>query len=539
MGIKIVTAEQMRELERRAETIGLPSPVLMENAGLSVAREIRRYLGEVFQRRALVLVGPGNNGGDGLVAARHLRDWGAIVANYIWDRKIDGDLNYRLTQDRAIRTIWHHQDDPDATALRQMAGDVDVIIDALLGTGRARPITDGLRLMTTTVQEVLDQTRHRRSRKPVLVAVDLPTGLNADTGDLDPAAIHADLTVTLGYPKQGLLRFPGAKAVGRMSVGSIGLPGTLATEITSELSTAEQISDTLPARPLEANKGTFGRLIVVAGSASYVGAAALAAAAATRVGAGLVTVAAPSSIYPILAAKLTETTFLPLAEGDPGSIGLEAAEQLREALPRYDTLLLGCGLGRAPGTAAFVRRLLSDVLPTWRRPAVLDADALNILSEQSDWRKLLPTRCVLTPHPGELSRLSGDSIEDIQHDREAVASRYAAEWQTCLLLKGAFTVAAEPGGQIRINPMANPGLASAGTGDVLAGAVAGLLVQGLSAYEAAVGGAYVHGAAGELVRRRIGDSGLIASDLLPALPEAIRLIRTGAAQELGGLLLER
>ncbi|MFH1002715.1 MAG: NAD(P)H-hydrate dehydratase, partial [Chloroflexota bacterium] len=295
-----------------------------------------------------------------------------------------------------------------------------------------------------------------------------------------------------------------------------------ADAVTTELITAGWARAALPARPPDANKGTFGRVLVVAGSINYIGAAYLACSGALRVGAGLVTLATASSLQPVLAARLAEATYLPLAEAAPGVIAPQAAETIKEQLDRYDVLLLGCGLGQGPETLEFISGVLfGKELPA----AVLDADALNSLAILPDWWQRLADDAILTPHPGEMARLCGVPVAEVQADRVGIALRAAGEWHMTVVLKGAYTVIAAPDGRCRISLVANPGLASAGTGDVLAGAIAGLAAQGLSRFDAACLGVYLHGQAGEMVRDELGDAGMLASDLLPALPVVIKKLK--------------
>lgn len=508
--MKLVTAADMRRLEEQAAAAGMPASELMERAGLGVARAIRAFLGGVAGKRFLVLVGPGNNGGDGLVAARHLHRWGGQIHLYLLSLRPHDDRNFAVTCQEGIPFTGAG---PDALpALKGLLSGADAVVDAVLGTGRVRPL-EGL------FRDSLLAVGSARAAQPGLavIAVDLPSGVDADTGAADPATPRADLTLTLGLPKRGLYAPPGAGLAGRVEVVDIGLPP--ADEVPTELLDAQWAASALPPRPATAHKGTFGRLLVAAGSARYVGAAYLACMGACRVGAGLVTLAAPASLHPVLAAKLTEATHLPLPEAPPGFLCGEAVAPLVEELPRYNALLIGCGLGQGPGTATFVEGLLSllgDI------PSVWDADGLNLLAALPSWPQRLPRGAVLSPHPAEMARLSGQAVEDIQRDRIEVTRELARRWQKVVVLKGAYTVVASPEGRVRLSPFANPTLASAGTGDVLAGAVGGLLAQGLPPFDAAALGVYLHGLAGELVRKEMGQAGTLASDLLPALPQTIK-----------------
>jgi len=519
--LKIVTPDEMREIEQRAADSGLPWNALMENAGLSIARHIKAWLGTVVHHQFVILVGPGNNGGDGLVTARHLHDWGARVHVYLCTERSADDQNYAIVRQRGIPCIIA-TDDLQLANLDSLLPLTGVVVDAIFGTGKVRPLAG-------TVKDILDRVRQaRKARRDLrLVAVDLPSGVDAATGTADAACLPADLTVTLGYPKTGLYSFPAHDLLGQLVVGGIGLPEELAQDIATELVTDTYVKSALPSRPRNAHKGTFGRVLVCAGSLNYVGAAYLACEGAIRVGAGLVTLAMARSLQPILASKLTEVTYAPLPESEPGYIDSEAYRVLHEALADYDVLLMGCGLSQHPGVPDFVHRSLLDMPPSLSPPLVLDADALNSLASTPDWWQRLKQDAILTPHPGEMARLTGLSTDEISQDRLTTAQVRAAQWGKTVVLKGAHTVVASPDGNVRVSPVASAGLASAGTGDVLAGTIAGLLAQGLTPFAAATCGVYLHGKAGELVEAELGDAGMAAGDLLTALPRVIKSIKEG------------
>jgi hydroxyethylthiazole kinase-like uncharacterized protein yjeF len=513
--MKILTAQQMRNTDKACIEQGTPASVLMENAGKAVAEETRSVLGSPANQHVLCLVGGGNNGGDGLVAARYLKDWGYRTSVYLCSAREPDDENLKLVKERNIPCIDAAKD-KDLEEFDVLLASATCIIDALLGTGRMRPL-EGL------FNEVLEKASAvRDSRKVKIIAVDLPSGMDADTGTVDPACPYADVTVTLAFPKPGLYNFPGAGRAGKLKIADIGIPESLTDDVTTELFTEDLARAMLPERPLNANKGTFGRVLVTAGSINYIGAAYLACSGALRVGAGLVTLATTGSLQQILAAKLTETTYLPLPESRPGIVSVEAADIIARHLKQYDVFLLGCGLGQDTSTVEFVSSLiLEKELPL----SVLDADALNILSRIPDWWQWLTDDAILTPHPGEMARLCNLTIDEVQSDRLGIARRFAAEWHKIIVLKGAYTVIANSDGRCRISPFANPGLASAGTGDVLAGVITGLLAQGLSPFDAASLGVYLHGETGDMVRNTLGDTGMIASDLLTALPVVIKQLK--------------
>ncbi|MCS7282188.1 MAG: NAD(P)H-hydrate dehydratase [Anaerolineae bacterium] len=550
--MKVVTVAQMRAIEATSDAAGHTYEMMMERAGYAVARALMARQ-NVEKKRILVLVGPGNNGGDGLVAARYLARAGADVVCYLArPRDPQVDPNYRALQEQGIPSLLVDED-PGNARLRKLASMADVVIDALLGTGAAPPLKGAIAQILQVVGEVIrERTRSPVpdlarvggipdppvQRRPLVVAVDGPSGMDFDTGALDDLSLQADLTVTFAYPKQGHFRFPAAAAVGELLVADIGTDPTLAADVDLEVVTPEMVRDWLPPRPLDAHKGTFGRALIVAGSANYTGAARLAGAAAVRAGAGLVTLALPASIHSAVAAGLAEATYL-LLPHELGVLSEPAAEILAEYTRQYDAMLLGPGLGREKETVEFVKALLGGterraagflradegaVQKVFLPPLIVDADGLNILAELPGWPSLLPPQTILTPHPGEMARLMKSTVAEVQADRVEVARRQAREWGHIIVLKGAFTVVAAPDGRTVIEPFANPALATGGTGDVLAGTIVALRAQGLGPFEAAAAGAYLHGLAGELARSSLGRAGVAAGDLPARLPEAWRRV---------------
>lgn len=571
--MKLLTADQMRALEQRADKSGNTYARMMERAGKAVADAIAARL-KPRDTNVLVLVGPGNNGGDGLVCARYLHDAGARVSLYLWKRvPREDDENYRLCVERKM-PVTRVEDDAEFAALKKLLPDCDVLVDALLGTGVTRPIEGRLKELLAVVKaeiapapllshalgeaegdsrsilrslapllpHMTTRPRDYTTTRPLIVAVDLPSGLNPDTGEIDPAALAADLTVTFAFPKIGQLTFPGANAVGELVVADIGIPEEWASAVRLEVASAREVAARLPARPRDAHKGTFGRAMICAGSVNYTGAAFLAGSAATRAGAGLVTLALARTIYPMIAAALHETTFLVLPD-DLGVLIPDAVKILRERLGDYDALLIGPGFGRDPKTIEFVQQLLGletkaktqvgfatksmehgGTQGNWP-PLVIDADALFALARSGEWwRRLPPNAAILTPHPGEMATLCGLTPVVVQAERIGIAKKYAAEWRQVVVLKGAHTVVAAPDGRVTLLPFATPALATAGTGDVLAGTMVALLAQKLEPFDAAVVGAYLHGLAGEMAGREIGKAGVVAGDLLARLPETIRKV---------------
>jgi NAD(P)H-hydrate epimerase len=518
--MKIVTAEQMQQIDRRCAENGLPTKTLMENAGRAVAGVVKQILGSPIGQQVLMLVGPGNNGGDGLVAARYLREWGAGVTVYLGGSRPPDDPNLKLVIDLGITCIdGNAADGPDRFG--ETLKEATAVIDAFFGTGQSRPLTGGL----VPVLEAVARAKQEHSQL-WLIAVDLPSGMNADSGEVDPASLRCDATVTLGFPKFGLYSLPGAEYAGRVYIVDIGIPEQLALGIDVELITRSWCRSVLPLRPLGANKGSFGRLMIAAGSINYIGAACLAAGGALRIGTGLVTLATPRSLVPVIAARLTETTYLPLPESRAGQVLPEAARTVEAQLADYNVLLAGCGLGYDRSVVRFLGALVLKP----RRPLpylVLDADALNVLAKIDNWWQYLPDDAILTPHPGEMARLTGLSVDEVQAERIDVARRFAGQWNKTIVLKGAYTVIANPDGMVNISGTANPGLSTAGTGDVLAGVIAGLVAQSLPLFDAAALGVYLHAQAGEWVREEMGDMGMLASDLPGRLPLVVKQLKEG------------
>ncbi len=513
--MRVVNVSEMRDIEERANRdYGLTSHILMEHAGRSVAESLAKRLGTKIDKcPILILVGPGNNGGDGRVMGRYLSQWGARVSYYLWkERRLEGEP--AATSSSPDTATAGAGDEALLAVMRESS----VVVDALLGTGTSRPLD-------TTMRQLLALVRGEKARRPelLILALDLPTGLNADTGAVDEGTLAADITVTLAFPKQGLLFFPGASYVGELEIGGIGLPAELAVPPGLTLLDADMVRNMLPRRPLDSNKGTYGKVMVVAGSAAYPGSAFLAASAAGRIGAGLVTLAVTPEMAPIYAVKLSETTFhlLPPSSETPGG----RAESLLAALHGYRALLIGPGLGQSDATRTFLLAIFAGILrlPEDTRPRILvDADGLNNLAATPRWWEQLPAETVITPHPGEMARLrNGAPVSGGSIDRLQISQSSARDWNVTLVLKGAHTLIAGAGSSLSINVPANPLLATAGTGDVLAGTIAGLLAQGLAPVDAACAGVYLHSRSGLQVAQRIGDAGLLASDLLPELPLAL------------------
>ncbi len=508
--MKLVTASEMRELDRRAiADLGIPSLVLMENAGRTTFQILRREFpappGEVA-----VLAGRGNNGGDGFVVARYLANHGIPVAVFLLGErdKVRGDarVNLDILAHLGV-TVAEILTNADLNPAIHRLAKAGLIVDALLGTGLNSPVKG---LMATLVE------RLNHLRAPVL-AVDIPTGLSADTGEVLGVALKARVTVTFGWPKLGQIVPPGRDYTGRLWV-DISIPPELAHDMNLELAEAPDLRTLLPPRPFGSNKGTFGHLLVLAGSEGKTGAAALASEAGLRAGAGLVTLGIPASLNDILEVKLTEVMTVPLPEAvGVRALGKTALAPIRDFLGEKFTLALGPGLGTHPETRELVCRLVHD-LP---HPMVIDADGVNNLARDTSCLTSAAGPRLLTPHPGELARLVGLSVPEVQARRLEIARETAAKFGITLVLKGAQTLVAAADGRVSLNPTGNPALASGGTGDVLTGLIGGFLAQGLTPWDAARLGVYLHGLAADYFVSRHGLRGMIAGDLLTVFPDVL------------------
>lgn len=515
--MKLATAMQMKEIDHLAiEKYYMPGVALMENAGAAVARETEQLLGGLADRKICIFCGRGNNGGDGFVAARHLANSNAKVKVFLLGEAagLKGDAAlYAGVLTAMGMEIAELITERDWDKARMATAFADCLIDALTGTGFQGDVKDSLALAIDTLN---------RSGKKV-VSVDLPSGVNADTGQIKGLAVKATLTVTFGFPKPGLVLYPGAEYAGKVTVHSIGLPipALVTAPIQQTLLTAAYIRRLLPKRRSDSHKGLHGHTGIIAGSQGFSGAAVLCATGALRAGAGLVTLAVGNSLCGAVEGKLTEAMVRVLPEAGGGAIGLKAAATVDELSAQWDVLAIGPGLGRHPETWAAVREIVKNC----EKPLVIDADGLNALVGYMDVLHQTECLAVLTPHPGEMARLTGLSPLQINQDRIGVARRLAQQSGSIIVLKGAPTVVAFPDGDVYINSTGNPGLATGGTGDVLTGVIAAFIAQGLSSHEAALAGVYVHGLAADIVARD-GMAGMLAGDIARALPAAIMGLTT-------------
>lgn len=505
---KLVSVQEMIVIEKAAAAAGHSYARMLEQAGQSLAEAMLAYSQE-GAKRVLALVGLGNNGGDALVALAELaqRGWKA-TAFLAGDR--DDVYAQRLREEGG--KIYNSAIDTDFAKLAKLICKQDVLLDGLLGTGIQLPLRQPAAQLLAAVGDALALCED----PPLVVAVDCPSGLNVENGEFAPQTLAADVTVCMAAVKAGMLTLPAFALLGELVLGDIGLADDLAewSAIRRQVVDEDMVYAALPARPLDAHKGTFGAALIVAGARNYSGAPLLAAEAAYRVGAGLVTVATPEPVRLVIAGQLPEATWLPLQDED-GWIAADAAMILSPAAGKANAMLLGPGFGLQDCTATFIERLLKENLPH----LVVDADGLKLLGQIKEWPSKLPQNSVLTPHPGEMASLTGLEIGDIQSKRMETAERFAAEWQQIVVLKGAFTVVASPDGHSAVIPAATPALATAGTGDVLAGMITGLRAQGMAAFEAAYAGAWLHAQAGMQAAERLGGvAGVLAGDLIVELP---------------------
>ena len=537
--MKLVSTVEMQKVELEADANGLSYAMMMEHAGLGLAEQVAARYGALRDGGILGLVGSGNNGGDTLVALAKMAEWGWKATAYLVGIRPEADpLLERLATSGG--TIIDGTSDEKFKQLKSTLMNNAIVMDGILGTGIKLPLRGTVKNILGYAQKFIAQLES----KPVIVAVDCPSGVDCDNGEAAKESMSADMTVTMAAVKIGLLRFPANNLIGELSIVGIGLDdhdkrSETWQSIKKQVATATQVRNYLPVRERDAHKGTFGTALIIAGSVNFTGAALLAGKAAYRVGVGLVTLGVPSPLHPALAGQFPEGTWL-LLPHEMGVIAEGAAEIVLQNLGNASALLIGPGFGLEDTTKKFVNNLLSTspglkkssigfISPSLKGldadnkklpPLVIDADGLKLLAQITDWTSIVDKPAVLTPHPGEMAILTGLEVGEIQKDRIAVAETYAETWGHVVVLKGANTVIAEPGGRTAVVPVANPALARAGTGDVLAGIITGLRAQGLGAFESAVSGSWIHAQSGLLSARRMGTStAVLAGDLVDSLPE--------------------
>jgi hydroxyethylthiazole kinase-like uncharacterized protein yjeF len=522
--VKVLTAAQMREADRlTTERYGIPGIELMENAGTAICEFLREKFADLTSRKILVLCGKGNNGGDGLVVARLLKDFGssAVVLLFANPGSVEGDAAANLKRwQQGIGELYVVTSEAEWHSARPALAEADLIVDALLGTGLRGPV-EGL---LGAVIEDLNAARAKRRGKMIVVAVDMPSGLASDSQDFGGPVVAADFTVTLTAPKVGQLVLPHSPCCGELVVKDIGTPSELLESDTHLkihwIEPAEFRALPLARDPV-ANKGTYGHALIVAGSLGKSGAAILAARGALRSGAGLVTVATPQDVLPIVAGGMPEMMTAPLASTEGGTASLRNLDYGRfsEILEGKSVLAIGPGLSMQSETQQFIRLVVGQT----ELPIILDADGLNAYEGAADTlNERHAAALVLTPHPGEMARLLGVTVKEVQARRLEIALEAAGRWRAHVILKGFHTILATPSGHAYINTTGNAGMATGGTGDALTGILAGLTAQfGVEDWARVLSlGVYLHGLAGDIAASRVGEAPLIASDLIDAIPEA-------------------
>jgi NAD(P)H-hydrate epimerase len=510
----IVTAQEMKEMDRLTiESFGIPGIVLMENAARGATDALFRHFPNVHNMKVGVAAGRGNNGGDGFVVARYLSNAGVSVGVYLLSgrEKVRGDAAANLKLLDRMKVPVHEIAGVDAfRSYQDGMKNCDLWVDAMLGTGLASQVRGLFEQMIALLNG---------GGAPVL-SVDIPSGLDSDTGKPRGSCVRATVTVTFGLPKIGHVVFPGLEFVGKLEVVDIGIPPDVVDEVAPNhyLLTRSMIRGAFRARDAQSHKGSTGHLLVIGGSPGKTGAAIMTSQAAMRVGAGLVTLGLPESLNVAAESHLIEVMTEPLPENADHTLGLSAHQKVLRQLGSKNVLAIGPGMGTAKSTRNLVRRLIQ----TSKIPVVIDADGLNALVGGLSFLRKLKVPVVLTPHPGEMARLVGKTASKIQKNRIGEARRFSANYGVHLVLKGARTVIAHPDGAVFVNPTGNPGMASGGMGDVLTGIISGLMVQGIPVWEAVNAGVYLHGCAADALVRRMGPTGFLASDLMALLPSEIR-----------------
>jgi len=513
--MKVVTGAEMKEIDRYTiEEVGISGLVLMENAGREVAQAAVELLDNLNGNLVIVLAGKGNNGGDGFVVSRLLIEQGFEVKTILLGKKedISGDAKVNLEiLDKLEAKIWEISSKEEVLELKLLVDKTDLIVDALLGTG----IKGELRGLYPEVITLVNNS------PTAVIAVDIPSGIEADTGRVVDTAIEADETITFALPKIGTILYPGADFVGNLKVVDIGIPQMVITkqEFKIDLITSKLVNDLLPIRVADSHKGSYGKLLLVAGSTGMTGAATLATQASLKIGAGLVTLGVPRSLNPILEIKLTEAMTYPLGESKEGILSRESVIEIKKLLNDRDVLAIGPGLTANDEIGYIVNHLLEKT----DKPMVVDADGLNVIYDLNILKgRTVPT--VLTPHPGELSKLINQPIEAIRVNSIEIAKDFAREYNVILVLKGARTIIATPQGEIYVNSTGNSGMATGGSGDVLTGLISGLLAQGIDGRSATIIGVYLHGLAADLAAEELTEYSLLPSDIIDYLPQALRTV---------------
>ncbi len=507
---RLASAEEMRELDRRTiEEFGLPGELLMEAAARGVFNYLEREYAHVDD--ALIFCGKGNNGGDGFAIGRLLLNRGAEVTAILLGKKKDVKGDAKLNLDRFLKSggeLLEVERESELDDLLERMSGSGLVVDAIFGTGLSSAVTGVAARAIALINAV-----SLECGMPV-IAVDIPSGVNGSTGEVRGDAVRADATVTFGLAKVGHYTYPGAHYVGELEVVDIGIPSSFCEQIRTFAVSDETALSLIQPRPADSHKGGNGHAVIFAGSPGKTGAAALTGLAALRAGAGLVTLAVPASLNDIFEAKVTEVMTEPIPDEASRKFGKKSIAAAKKILAGKDAIALGPGIGMGDETDAFVK----EILLAARVPLVLDADGLTSLSRQPGLLKKIKAPLILTPHPGEMSRLCGIKTANLQSDRLGLAKKFATQWGAIVALKGARTVIAHPDGSAFINLSGNSGMAAAGMGDALTGIIAGLLAQHYDPLDAAALGVYIHGKAGDLAAEKMGGVGIIASDLIRRIP---------------------
>lgn len=512
--MKILTSKQMKAIDKQAiEDLGIIGPILMENAGLKVFNEIRARFPKLQEKKIIIVAGKGNNGGDGLVVARHLFNQGCRVLVLLLANKeeVKGDaaINLGIVQKIGVQVS-------EITSLEEWKqyqselSQAEVVVDAIFGTGLTKPAAGHY----ATVIEDINKT------KAFKVAVDIPSGLSSDTFQIIGPCVKAHLTITLAAPKIAHIFPPAAEYVGQLIIADISLPPFLLEndDLKLELVEKKKLLPYFRQRKRDTHKGTYGHLFIVSGSLGKTGAAAMAGKAALKMGAGLVTVGTPESCLPIVARSMVELMTEPLPETEKKTLATEGLTKILSLLEGKDALLIGPGISTHPST----EDLVLSLLPKIKIPVVIDADALNILATNPDLLRSLQAPAVLTPHPGEFARLLHLSTREVVSHKLELAPQFAQKYGVYLVLKGYRTLIAEPRGFVFVNPTGNPGMATAGAGDVLGGMIAAMIIQEKKLLEAILGAVYVHGLSGDIGAEKLGERALTAGNLITYLPSALK-----------------
>ncbi len=512
--MKVISPEQMKKIDEcTINEYGIPGILLMENAAAAVAAQASSMMGGCAGRRVTLVAGRGNNGGDAFAAARLLHSKGADVRVYLVGEKtgLSGDALFNMEILGRIGIMV--TEITEKTEMNYFLTDLytsDLVIDGLFGTGLSGDITG-------IAAEVIG--RINQFHGPVL-SIDIPSGIDGRDGSIKGVCVKADATVTFGLPKLGLVLHPGCCYTGTLITADIGIPACVIgkQDIKTEIIDLDMVSAMMPRRKPDSNKGDYGRVLIITGSTGMTGSGCLASMAALRTGAGLVYTGVPKSLAQVYSAKLTEPIVIPLEDGGAGRLSASCIEHILGLMDKMDVVAIGPGLTAADD----IRKIVGAVIENCEVPLVMDADALNAISAAPSMLKKLKTEAVLTPHPGEMARLMGTDTKQVQSDRIGTATGFAQKYGVTVVLKGSRTIVAYPDGWVHINTTGNAGMATAGTGDVLTGMIAGIAAQGVPAGDAAAAGVYLHGLAGDAAADLKGMYGMVAGDIVDILPVAIK-----------------